>query len=189
MKITYLKVKCFLSIGTDPIIIDFTKYKNIINIQGWNHDRGGSNGSGKSTLIEAIGFGLYGKLLKGLNHKQVLNNKIKKGLEIEIRFEKGTNHYTVIRKRGESKGSLQLWINDDEWTQGSGMPDTQKEIEKIIGLSYNSFINISFFGQHNKYQFLACEPATKRHIVENLLGMEKYTFYCQNAKEKKKSLE
>lgn len=188
MKLTYVKAKCFLSIGLEPIEIDFTKLKNIVNICGQNLDRrkGSSNGSGKSTVIESIVYGLYGNVLKRMSHKEVINNKIKKGLEVEVHFELNGSEYRIIRKR--KPDGLELWKDGVDISLG-GMPATQAEIEKIIGLTYEAFTNIAFFGQHNVKSFLNCDAATKRQIVENLLSLEKYNGYCVVAKDKKKKIE
>lgn len=188
MKIKYARAKCFLSIGTTPIEIDFTKLSNIVSIRGHNYDRrtGSSNGAGKSTILEMIVYGLYGNVLKEMTHKEVLNGKIKKGLEVEVRFEVGGTEYRVVRRR--KPDSLELWRDGVDVSLG-GMPATQDEIEKIIGLTYKAFINIAFFGQHNMKSFLKCDAATKRQIVENLLSLEKYNRYCTTAKDKKKKIE
>jgi DNA repair exonuclease SbcCD ATPase subunit len=188
MKITYVKAKCFLSIGLEPIEINFSKLKNIVNIRGYNFDRraGSSNGSGKSSVTEMIVYGLYGNVLKEMSHKEVINVKIKKGLEVEVHFEMNGNAYRVIRKR--KPDGLELWCNDVDVSLG-GMPATQVELERIIGLTYKAFTNIAFFGQHNLKSFLKCDAATKRQIVENLLSLEKYNRYCATAKEKKKKIE
>lgn len=188
MKITYVKAKCFLSIGSEPIEIDFTKLKSIVNIRGHNFDRraGSSNGAGKSTILEMIVYGLYGNVLKEMNHKEVINGKIKKGLEVEVHFQKDGNEYRIVRKR--KPDGLEFWKNGVNEELG-GMPATQSEIEKTIGLTYKAFTNIAFFGQHNMKSFLKCDAATKRQVVENLLSLEKYNRYCTTAKEKKKKVE
>ncbi len=135
-----------------------------------------------STILEMIIYGLYGKMIKKLNHKEAINNKTKKGLEVEIRWD----DYRIVRRR--KPDDLKFWKGDEELTLG-GMPATQEEIEKVIGLTYHAFINVSLFGQHNQYAFLSCDAATKRQIIENLLALEKYNDYCQTAKDKRKALE
>jgi DNA repair exonuclease SbcCD ATPase subunit len=183
VKIKYVKAKNFLSIGEEPIEIDFTKYGNIINIKGYNLDsgEGSSNAAGKTTLLESIVYGLYGKLLKGLNHKEAINIKSKKGLEVEIHWD----DYRVIRKREPNR--LQLWHGDKDISLG-GIPATDELIRNIIGLDYNSFINVSCFGQHNVKPFLSCDAAEKRQIAENLLSLDKYQKYHKVAKEKTKAI-
>ena len=184
MRIKYIRAKNFLSIGKEPIEIDFTKYGNIINIVGQNHDRGehASNGSGKSSVLEIIVYGLYGKLIKKMSHKEAINNKTKKGLEIEIHWD----DYKIIRTR--KPDSLTFMKGDKDLTLG-GIPATQDEIAKKIGLSYQGFINTAFFGQHNQYAFLSCDSQTKREIVENLLSLDKYNDYAKVTKDKRKAIE
>lgn len=180
MKIKYIKVKNFLSIGNNPLEINFENYGNIIQIKGKNLDYGenNSNGSGKTTCILSIIYALYGKLVKGLNHKKVINAKNKKNLEIELHFD----NCKIIRKRYPDE--LLLWEGGQQLTLG-GMPETQNEINKIIGLNYKAFCNVFLFGQHNKNTFLQCDPAEKRAVAENLLSLDKYVKFSKNAKDKK----
>lgn len=184
MKIKYVKAKNFLSVGKEAIEIDFTKYGNIINVLGKNHDRGenASNGSGKSSILEIIVYGLYGKLIKKMSHKEAINNKTKKSMEIEIHWD----DYRIVRTR--KPDSLRFWKGEEELTLG-GIPATQDEVVKRIGLSYQAFINTAFFGQHNQYAFLSCDSQTKREIVENLLALDKYNTYAKATKDKRKAIE
>lgn len=191
MKIKYIRAKNFLSIGETPVEIDFSKYGNIINIKGENLDvgEGASNGSGKTTIVEIIVYALFGKLIKGLSHKEAINIKNKKGLEVEILFDK----YRIVRKRKPDELHLweseqNIWNKETEISLGGG-PATQDEIQRRIKLSYNAFINIVCFGQHNANAFLSCEPKDKREIAENLLSLDKYVKYGKIAKDKEKKLE
>lgn len=180
MKIKYVKAKNFLSIGDEGIEINFDNYGNIVVVKGFNLDvhPQGSNGAGKSTLVECIVYGFFGKLIKGLPHKEAINKKTKKGLEVEIAFD----DYRIVRRR--KPDSLELYEGGKNVTLG-GMPATQQAIEDLIGLNYEAFINIVCFGEHNNHAFLACDAATKRAIVENLLGLEKYVKYMKTAREMK----
>lgn len=181
MKLKYFKAKNFLSIGEEPIEIDFTKLGNIVNIRGQNLDSGvgASNGAGKSTLIEAIVYGLYGKLIKGLNHKEAVNIKSKRGLSVEVHWD----DYKVIREREPNKTTL--WKGDEDISL-SGIPATDNLIKNIIGLDHNAFINVACFGQHNIRPFLCCTAEEKRRIAEQLLSLDKYLKYHEVAKKKLK---
>jgi DNA repair exonuclease SbcCD ATPase subunit len=186
MRIKYIKARNFLSIGEDQVEIDFTKYGNIINIKGKNLDNGvdASNGAGKTTCLQIASYALYGKLIKGLNHKEAINVKNKEALEVEIGFDIGNDKFRVIRKRKPDR--LEFWKNGkDESAGGRGI---QEEINKVIKLNYNSFINIVCFGQHNSNAFLASDPAEKRAIAENLLSLDKYQKYCKVSKDKRNDL-
>ena len=194
-KINFKKVtaKNFLCFGSEGIEIDFEKYNNIILVKGKNLDttkkgeeaRLSSNGSGKSSIPEIIVYGLFGKTIKNpkkISHKDVMHINASKNLTVEIYWD----DYKVERKR--KPDTLRLWKDpkgefgdDTEMTLG-GMPATQSLIEDILGLNYQTFINIFIFTDDNSSSFLECDAAEKRNIVENLLSLEKYRGYHENAK-------
>lgn len=189
--------KNFLCFGETGIDICFNKYGNIILVKGTNLDscrkneeeRLSSNGSGKSSIPEVIVYGLFGKTIKSpkkIGHKDVMNLSATKNLCVEVYWD----DYKLQRKR--KPDTLRLWKSADgnfddsnELTQG-GMPATQKMIEDIIGLNYQTFINIFVFTDDNGSSFLECDAAEKRNIVENLLSLEKYRSYLEISKQLQK---
>ena len=193
----YIAAKNFLCFGPSGIELDLNKYSNIVLIKGSNldvknidDDRTSSNGVGKSSIPEIIVYGLYGKTIKNhkkINHKNVINNKIGKNLEIEIRW----GNFRLVRKR--KPDSLRLWEDkthkwgdETELTLG-GMPATQSLIEEKIGLNYETFVNILVFTDNNAGSFLECDAASKRQIIENLLSLDKYRNFAEKAKELRKN--
>lgn len=188
-----LKAKNFFCYGKEGIQIAFNNYGNIVLIKGKNLDVGNeeadekhsSNGIGKSSIIDALVYGLYGKTVKNpkkLNQKDIINSSTGKNLEVEITWD----NYRVVRTRKPDslrlwKSSEQKWDSETEITLG-GMPATQKEIENILGLTYEVFVNIGVFTDDNTSSFLECDASEKRNIVENLLSLEKYRTYSDNAK-------
>jgi DNA repair exonuclease SbcCD ATPase subunit len=186
MNLKWMRAKSFLSIGEKGVHVNFDQLGNIIVVKGKNLDVSpeSSNGAGKSTLVEVLVYCLFGKLIKGLPHKEALNKRLKKGLEVEVCFELNGSEYRILRKRKPDK--LELYKDGKEETLGS---KTQQEIENTIKLNYESFINIVCFGEHNNHAFLAGDAASKRAIVENLLGLEKYLKYCKTAKDGLKEIE
>jgi DNA repair exonuclease SbcCD ATPase subunit len=105
-----------------------------------------------------------------------------KNLCVEIYWD----NYKIERRR--KPDSLKFWKDDTgkfddstELTLG-GMPATQTLIENTLGLNYQTFINIFIFTDDNSTSFLECDAAEKRNIVENLLSLEKYRSYNENAK-------
>lgn len=185
----YLAAKNFICFGPDGIEIDLKKYGNVVLIDGKNFDdvnddgRPGNNGSGKSSFADIITYTLFGKPVKRpkkLSHKDVIHNKINKGLRTEVVFD----NYRVIRYRKPDKLELFEEIKG-EWVKKElgGMPATQKEIERIIGLTYETFINVMFFDDSNASSFLESDTPTKRKIVENLLSLERYRSFGKKASE------
>jgi len=186
-----IKASNFLCFGDQGIDINLEQLNDIILIKGTNCDVVGesgkfsSNGSGKSSIPECIIYALYGKTIKSpkkISHKDVINNKSGKKLSVELYFD----NYKIVRTR--KPDSLRVWKSDDdlfdettEITLG-GMPTTQELIENIVGLSYESFLNVCIFTDDNSSSFLELEPAEKRKIVENLLNLEKYRGYLDSVK-------
>lgn len=188
-----LSAKNFFCYGKEGIVIDFTNLGNVVIIKGKNldvsvddeDDKHSSNGVGKSSIIDALVYGLFGKTVKNpkkLNQKDIINYSNGKNLEVEVLWDE----YRVIRTR--KPDSLRLWKSTEaKWDSSTeitlgGMPATQTEIENILGLTYETFVNIGVFTDDNTSSFLECDAGEKRKIVENLLSLEKYRTYNENAK-------
>ncbi len=183
MNIKRVRARRFLCFGEEWVDIDFTKLGKVINIKGENLDYGKehSNGSGKSSILEVIVYGLYGKLLKGLNHKNANHIHSKKGLEIEILVD------DMFIRRTRSPDTLTIEI-DGKAAEVGGLTSTQEEINRRLKLNYDGFINVAVFGQHSLSGFLESEAAEKRKIAENLLGLDDYARFHEIAKKQKSFL-
>lgn len=184
----------FMCFGPEGIVVDFSDYNNIILIRGKNLDtventsiteKNSSNGAGKSSIPAILVYGLYGKTIRKpnkINHKDIINQTIGKKLKVEVCWD----DYKLQRSR--KPDSLRLWKSaENKWDETTeitlgGMPATQALIEDIIGMSYETFINVAIFTDDSSSSFLECDAADKREIVENLLSLEKYRKYHENAK-------
>lgn len=196
--------------GPEGIELHFNNYKNIVLVRGENRDakaidpslpsdefKVSSNGTGKSSLQEIIVYGLFGRTVKRpekLGVNDVIHNKIGRDCKIEIHFDK----YRVVRTRMEDgkkeKNTLRLWESETgvwdkttEITQGT-IATTQKEIEKIIGLSYEAFVNMCIFTDDQRACFLECENKQKKEIVENMLSLGECREWFENAKAMRKEI-
>ena len=205
-KLKYAAAYNFLPFGPEGIQIDFSNFKNIVLIRGENKDakpidptapteeyKASSNGSGKSSIQELIVYGLYGKTVKRpekLGVNDVVHNKVGKNCKLELRW----NEYRLIRTRLENgkSNTLRLWKSEEsDWsdaneiTQGT-MAETQKLVEEAVGLTYDSFVNISVFTDDQRSCFLEVDNTKKKEIVENLLSLNEYRGWHDNAKAIKK---
>jgi len=187
-----------LCFGPKGVEFHFDDYGKVILVEGINLDNPGSddnpasNGTGKSSVQEILSIGLYGKTVK--SPKQLKGGRIVNELAgergksvIEIEWD----DYRIVRTiKAKGGSSLDLWhspdhIWDDETllSKGAGVPATQKLIEEKIGMSHHAFCNVVIFDDSNSYSFLEADTSTKREIVENLLGLDKYREYTQSAKD------
>lgn len=184
----------FMCFGQEGVTIDFGDYSNIVLVRGKNLDtventsiteKHSSNGAGKSSIPAILVYGLYGKTIRKpnkINHKDIINQTVGKKLKVEVYWD----DYKLQRTR--KPDSLRLWkSSENKWDESTeitlgGMPATQVLIEDIIGMSYETFINVAVFTDDSSSSFLECDAADKREIVENLLSLEKYRNYHENAK-------
>jgi DNA repair exonuclease SbcCD ATPase subunit len=201
----------FLPFGPEGTQFPLKNYGNIILIRGENRDakaidsqlpneqseecKTSSNGTGKSSIQEIIVYGLFGKTVKQkLKVNDVVHNLVRKDCKVELIF----GDYRVVRTRMDGgkkeSNSLRLWESADgiwdkttEITQGT-MITTQKQIETIIGLSYDAFVNMCIFTDDQRLCFLECDNPHKKEIVENLLSLGEYREWHENAKELRKAI-
>ena len=107
-----LQIKNFLSIGNEPVIIQFKTGLNIIT--GVNLDKiDRQNGIGKTSIICAVYFVLYGESLHNLDKlEQLCNYRTKKTPEVILNFtisenNKNTN-VKITRSLKPSKVSISI---------------------------------------------------------------------------------
>ncbi|NBT57402.1 hypothetical protein EBT16_01320 [bacterium] len=195
LDIKYIYAQNFLCFGPEAFELNFKDHGNIVLVKGFNLDvvdnesRAASNGVGKSSIPEIIVYTLFGKTIKHpkkINHKDVINNQIGKGLKTEVRW----GDFRVVRTR--KPDTLRFWESPDgiwddttEITLG-GQPATQKLLEEKLGLNYETFVNVVVFTDNNAGSFLECDASNKREIVENLLSLDKYKGFAERAKNLKK---
>lgn len=204
LKIHLVRARDVLCFGPQGIEVHFSDYGQVVSVRGINLDNpyseedpdASSNAAGKSSLQEILSIGFYGKMVKSPTKNRggdIINVLAEKG-EVEIQWD----DYRLVRgfkrqKNGSVTGTLKVWKSDHKiWDKATeldrGKDDLEDEIRRAIGLSHHAFCNVVIFDDSNTYSFLEADAATKREIVENLLGLDQYREYHQNAKDQLKDL-
>jgi DNA repair exonuclease SbcCD ATPase subunit len=75
-----VKIQNFLSVGKDPLELDFQKGINLIT--GENKDKGGKNGIGKSSILESIYWCLFGNTIRDIKKDKIVHNLQKKTVRL-----------------------------------------------------------------------------------------------------------
>ena len=123
--------------------------RGLILIEGENktNESFQSNGSSKSSLVSSITYALYGKTEKGLKADDVVNNKIGKNTYVKLYFDIGEDHYRIerYRKDKENKNKVKLFLNDKDIT-GSTNDVTDKQIQELFGIDFNTYLNSIIYG-------------------------------------------
>lgn len=180
-------MKNFLSCGNVTQTVELDK-NGLCLVLGDNVDMGGNgsrNGVGKSTILQAISFGLYGQSLTNIRVNNLVNNINQKNMMVSVEFDRDGKSYRIERGR---KPNFFRYIVDgkniDEVTddaQGESR-ETQKEIDKVLGMSHTLFKHIVALNTYVE-PFLNMGAGKQREIIEELLTITMLSQKAENLKE------
>jgi DNA repair exonuclease SbcCD ATPase subunit len=172
MKITFktLRFRNFLSYGNNITEINFNN-PGLISLSG-------KNGVGKSVIEDALGYVLYGKPYRKIKIKELVNRANKKDLWVELIFYQNQQKYRLTRTLAPASIKIEKWINAiNEFEELELLSSTkliQEEINKIIGIEYDTFkhiVAIATSAAQTK-PFLTMPVWEKRSLIESLFNLE-----------------
>ncbi len=181
-----LSMEGFLSYN-ERVDIDFTSFA-LACITG-------ENGAGKSSILDGITWALFGKARK--NDESVINLDSKKA-EVSLVFSYEGNQYKIVRSNPQGKSKqVELFILEERKEKGETwipltertLRDTDQKIIEILRLDYESFTNASFLLQGEADQFTQQNPATRKRILSQILGLEIWEEYRNRTLLKRRSAE
>jgi len=135
---------------------------------------------------------VYGETLRKPNQVDVINYQENKVMSIEIIWDDYRLVRTMEVKKEKVKHTLHLWSspehiwNEDTLESKGGVPTTQKLINGLLGINYDTFVNIFIFSDTS--HFLECQADKRRDIVESLLSLDKYRVCHDIAKKRIKDV-
>ena len=180
----------------EPVEIDFTPIE-LACISG-------PNGAGKSSLLDAITWALFGMARK---RDDSIIHASAKAAEVSLIFSYEGAVYRVQRAKPRDKTAvLEFHIQTDgdrqptESGQTSGfgpwkaltertLRETERRIQDVLRLDYETFVNASFFLQGKADQFTQQQPGDRKRILSSILGLEAWEVYRQRALERRRGLE
>ena len=138
----------------------------------------GQNGAGKSSIFEAISFVLYkqytGKKLKDLVRSN--NDEIVDKMSVSLTFLANGINYKVIRERTKSSSKAILLQSSKESFDFipicTGDKEVNKEIEKILEMDADLFLNAIYVRQGEISDLVGKTPAERKQLISKLLKLE-----------------
>ena len=127
--------------------------------------------SHNTTIINALSYGIYGNALTNIKKDNLVNKTNGKNMLVTIEFEKDGNHYVI--HRGRKPNVFKYIVDDREQETDDAQGDsreTQKEIEKLLGMSHDMFKHIVALNTYTE-PFLSLKANDQRAIIEQLLGI------------------
>lgn len=176
-----LRVRNFMCYGEEVPVLDFSG----IHVAGLV----GDNGHGKSALLDAITWALWGKSRTNQDDKLIRQGEME--MEVDLEFTVEGQRYRVIRRRtlsgrtGRTDLQLQAWTGE-AWqllTEAS-KTQTEQRILSILRLNYETFVNSAFLVQGEADRFTTQQPAERKRILGEILGLGQYDEYQKRARER-----
>ncbi len=152
----------------------------------------GENGAGKSTLLDAITWALFNKARR--TDDAIIHGN-EESCQVVLDFIYEETHYRIQREKHRSKGGTVyffVWENDSsQWKPlgERGIRDTDKVIQQVLRMDYETFINASFFLQGKADQFATQNPTNRKRILSSILGLDIWESYKERAASRRKLLD
>lgn len=178
-----LTVRNFLSYGAESQTLDF-RGLHVLCLSG-------ENGHGKSALLDAMTWSLFGRA-RAKTDDELLHHG---ATEMHVVFDiilNGTT-YRISRLR-TSKGKARLPYldaqvaeEDGAWRSlnGNSVRETERVIEQLLGMNYETFVNSAFLLQGRADAFTIKPPAERKKVLADILNLEVYERLSQRAKERR----
>ncbi len=151
----------------------------------------GDNGNGKSAIIDAMTWALWGKARAKSVDDLIYTTQSE--MEVEFDFTIGGQLYRIIRKRtrpkkrsGAGQSSLELQAGTSHGFRsvtGNTIDQTQQKIIEILHMDYDTFINSAYLRQGHADEFTRQDPAKRKEVLGNILGLSLYDELEEKAKE------
>lgn len=163
-----------MSVGNNTQAVSFdSEYLTLV--LGHNLDLGGNgsrNGTGKSTILNALSYALYGDALTNIKKDNLINKTNGKGMLVTVSFSVNNREYRI--ERGRKPNVLKLYADDvdtdDAGNQQGENRQTQKDIDRIVGIPHNMFKHLIALNTYTE-PFLSMRAGDQRAMIEQLLGV------------------
>jgi exonuclease SbcC len=157
----------------------------------------GENGAGKSTLLRGVFAGLFiSEMKKHSTDIDSIDKLVKKGEEeasVELEFEVRGDTYNVFWEidadmnddgsRSASTRTCKLTSTAfDEDEVIDGVTDVVEQIERLIGMDAESFVNSVYVQQDDLTRLAAASASERAEILDSLLGLSDIQEYIDRMK-------
>ena len=158
----------------------------------------GDNGNGKSALLDAVTWSLWGwargrRYGAGGASPDELVYQGQADMEVALTFVAGEAVYRMVRKHSKGAGrrgaarmvDLQASTGDGfrSLTEGS-VRDTEEQVERLLRMSYETFVNSAFLLQGEADRFTTSRPAQRKETLAEILGLALYERLQDRARER-----
>ena len=145
--------------------LSFNITKGATLVDGWNEDDQRSEGSGKSAVLNAISWGVFGKLPKDANVDEVIKDG-ESSCSVILEFDNGD---AIVRSR---KPNDLFILKAGSTIKGKDARETQSFIEEYIGCNFETFCQSVYFAQNYDKKFLSSNQEDKGKILSSIQNLQ-----------------
>ena len=167
-----LSLRNFLSYGEEVPPLDFSQF-HVACLTG-------GNGHGKSALLDGVTYALWGQARKSRSDEELCRIGARE-MRVDFDFALGEKHFRVIRswrrtKRGVPALDLQVASDGTFRTlsEGEGINPTQRRINELLSMDYDTFVNSAFIVQGRADEFTQKNARQRKEVLGRILGLERY---------------
>ncbi len=146
----------------------------------------GLMGAGKSSIMDAISFALFGSF-PALEHRRVKISDIPTSrptvltdAEVKLVFDSGGDEYTVTRTIQKGKTSGAKLEKNGEYLQTQPERVTE-EVCNVLKIGYDTFSRAVYAEQNNLEYFLELDKKSRKHQIDEMLGLDHFAAVEDNA--------
>jgi DNA repair exonuclease SbcCD ATPase subunit len=151
--------------------LEFEFQPGVTLIEGFNLDDQTSEGSGKSAILNALCWGLYGRIPKEAKIDDVVRDG-HKSCEVVVELLNGTQ---IVRTRKPNDLYMhQFEVPSTQPIKGKDAKETQALIEKEVGMSFETFCQSVYFAQNYPNKFVTATEEDKVKILSEILDLKQY---------------
>lgn len=151
----------------------------------------GENGAGKSSLLDAVTWALWGQARARRDDELISQGETE--ARVALTFSEGDQNFQVVRTRKVGRaqkgrppttsGTLDFFIDDaGTWRALTEprMAETQARIERLLNLSYDTFVNSAYLKQGRADEFTVRSPAERKAVLAEILSLDIWSG-CEDA--------
>ena len=166
----------------------------------------GRTGAGKSSILDAICYALYDSVPRYESAQHKLRSDYCEPSDptfVELEFSVGTERYRVRRTpsyekpklRGEgvttaaATAQLARRVGDDWEGMSARAGDVGRDLDEIVGLSKNQFLQVILLAQNRFQQFLRANNDERQAVLRTLFSSQRFEQIEKALDERRKALE
>lgn len=171
-----------MSIGEEPVVIDFTPGTHIIT--GQNLDKPDRrNGTGKSSVIHAFYYAIIGQPISNIKKEFISNNITGKSGRVSLTFEVVDNDNKIECKIERSVKPVKCnFIVDGIDKTRDSIVNTNSDICKMLKLTPEILQNCIIMSLNETIPFMSQSKNDKREFIENIFRLEVFNKMYDDAK-------